>query len=189
MNKKLLAALLGGAMLLAGCSSASDTTSTTTTDQTTTTEKANTTENTESSTTNSQTSTTAASTKFDEIRSAFESAGYTIQDLDTDADSISFDAINDNGTIEVEAKVETTLHEAQNEFQDTLQSLNQDDYMRLTTTTLDNGEMVQLLNNYNTVYAYAVLDNTNNLVIEVENILEGQLDGVTNVLSSLGYQG
>lgn len=171
MNRKLLTAAALAVLMAAGCSSAPARSEAPASSQAPVSSKA-------------QTSQEAG---FDSAKSAVTSAGFTIQNEETEGKDWSADLLNDSGTVDISVERKVNAETARAEYKSELDDLQNDGYMQINTYSSTDHEMTVMLNDVDNVYGIVGVDDTAGEVVTMEDILESNKDACMSVMKALGF--
>lgn len=177
LMKKLssMALVLSLALIGAGCSSAPA-------------ESTSSTKPAESAAASSASNAPASESKaeFEEIKNAFTQNGFTLSNVE-EGDTLSMNAEDSNGSVTVTAHVLATEEQASSIFASTRQQLESDGYLEVNAYSNGSTRVTEMLNDYNTVYAFAGVREEKKVVICIQDILQPARPNVITVLKALGY--
>lgn len=125
--------------------------------------------------------------QFASFTSALESKGFTIEDLNDKGDTITFTASNDNGSLKGAAYKYASDEEAVSAYKDQVSQLGNDSYEEVNTFNQDGADLTILLNDFNTVYAVAAMDQKDCKVYILQDIMESNESAVLETMQGLGF--
>lgn len=169
------AAALSMVLALAGCSSNSDsskTSSATSTEQS-------------SQTTESQTSAQATG-DYASLKNSFINKGFTIQDESQDGNILNFTAANDSGDVHAKAERFASPEDTLQVYYNEVAQLQNEGYVLVNAWTDDRGELSELTNTTNNVYALVGAQKESCEVYTLQDILEGDYDTCKSILQEQG---
>lgn len=210
VRRLFAAAAVCSLMMMMGACSSSDSSTAENTDSTETAGVSDTTDTTQNSTakdTNDSADTTRESSEFADstssseesesvlslseagsrLQAAFKDQGYTIYDIESEADEYSFKISNDNGASEVDIQKYLSKEQAQMEYQDEINVFDDEDFFVQDTYTSSLGEYSTLRNSINYIWGIEAVDTVNNLTYSIEEIPIANIDTVQAALTAIGF--
>ncbi len=177
MKKYVLgAAALSMLIALAGCSSSDDTS-----------------KKTSSQTTTEQTSQTTESQApahdgpdYTAFKDAFTGKGFTIKDETQEGNILHFTASNENGDVQVKAEKFASPEDTLSVYYAETGQLQNDGYQIVNAWTDDRGELSEMVNNVNNVYALVGAQKESCEVYTLQNLMEANYDTCKSILQELG---